>query len=93
MCLHTVLVHPDDPDRLLIAISAAGVYRSDDGGKTWDASNRGIVVGFLPDGDDLEFGQCVHKVARDVSAIRSASTSSTMAASIAATTAARSGRR
>ncbi len=50
MCLHTVLVHPDDPQRLLIAISAAGVYRSDDGGSSWRASNQGIVVGFLPDG-------------------------------------------
>ena len=45
LCLHTVLVHPDDPQRLLIAISAAGVYRSDDGGESWRASNRGIVVG------------------------------------------------
>ena len=65
LCLHTVLVHPDDDQRLLIAISAAGVYRSDDGGASWRASNRGIVAGFLPDGQDLEFGQCVHKVARD----------------------------
>ena len=65
LCLHTVLVHPDDADRLLIAISAAGVYRSDDGGASWRASNSGIVIGFLPDGEDLEFGQCVHKVARD----------------------------
>ncbi len=65
LCLHTVLVHPDDPDRLLIAISAAGVYRSDDGGSSWRASNSGIVVDFVPDGEALEFGQCVHKVARD----------------------------
>jgi hypothetical protein len=65
LCLHTVLVHPVDPDRLLIAISAAGVYRSDDGGSSWEASNRGIVVGFVPEGESLEFGQCVHKVARD----------------------------
>ena len=65
LCLHTVLVHPDDPQRLLIAISAAGVYRSDDGGESWTANNRGIVVGFVSDGEDLEFGQCVHKVARD----------------------------
>ena len=65
LCLHTILVHPDDPQRLLIAISAAGVYRSDDGGQSWQASNRGIVPGFLPEGADLEFGQCVHKVARD----------------------------
>ena len=65
LCLHTVLVHPTDPDRLLIAISAAGVYRSEDGGTTWAASNRGIVAGFLPVDDVPEFGQCVHKVARD----------------------------
>ncbi len=65
LCLHTVLVHPDDPQRLLIAISAAGVYRSDDGGSTWRAANRGIVAGFLPADEIPEFGQCVHKVARD----------------------------
>ena len=65
LCLHTVLLHPSDPERLLIAISAAGVYRSDDGGTTWQASNRGIVAGFLPDDPEPEFGQCVHKVARD----------------------------
>jgi photosystem II stability/assembly factor-like uncharacterized protein len=65
LCLHTVLLHPDDPARLLIAISAAGVYRSDDGGATWEASNRGIVTPFRPDDPEPEFGQCVHKVARD----------------------------
>jgi len=65
LCLHTVLVHPDDPDRLAVAISSAGVYRSDDGGDSWQASNTGIVVPFLPDGPQPEFGQCVHKVARD----------------------------
>jgi photosystem II stability/assembly factor-like uncharacterized protein len=41
------------------------VYRSDDGGDTWSASNRGIVVPFMPDAPTPEFGQCVHKVARD----------------------------
>ena len=65
LCLHTVLVHPDEPDRLLVAISAAGVYLSDDGGESWRPSNAGIVVGFIPDASELEFGQCVHKVARD----------------------------
>ena len=65
LCLHTVLVHPEDPARLLIAISAAGVYLSDDSGDTWRASNAGIVVPFLPDSPTPEFGQCVHKVARD----------------------------
>lgn len=65
MCLHTILVHPADPDRLLIAVSAAGVYLSEDGGTTWQASNRGITVPFVPGNPELEFGQCVHKVARD----------------------------
>jgi hypothetical protein len=65
LCLHTVLLHPTEPQRLLVAISAAGVYQSDDGGDSWRASNTGIVVPFLPDSPAPEFGQCVHKVARD----------------------------
>ncbi|HTY70862.1 MAG TPA: exo-alpha-sialidase [Actinomycetes bacterium] len=63
MCLHTVLPHPRDPDRLLVAISAGGVYRSEDGGSSWSASNTGIEARFMPDRYP-EFGQCVHKVAR-----------------------------
>ena len=65
LCLHTILVHPEHPDRLLVAISSAGVYLSDDGGESWRASNRDIVAPFLPDGPVPEFGQCVHKVDRD----------------------------
>ena len=65
LCLHTVLVHPDDPERLLIAISAAGVYRSDDGGDDVAGQQPRHRRRFLPEGPDLEFGQCVHKVARD----------------------------
>jgi hypothetical protein len=65
--LHTVLVDPRDPRRLHVAISAGGVYRSDDGGDTWQARNHGIR---RPGGDAEpdpypEFGQCVHKIARD----------------------------
>ena len=41
------------------------MYRSEDGGKSWEASNKGIIVPFMPDSPELEFGQCVHKVARD----------------------------
>jgi hypothetical protein len=64
LCLHTVLADPRDPRRLTVAISAAGVYRSDDGGASWRPSNSGIRAVFLPE-PDVEFGQCVHKVGRD----------------------------
>ncbi len=63
-CLHTVITHPTDPNWLLVAMSAAGVYRSADGGASWEPSNRGIQAVFLPEGQRFpEFGQCVHKVA------------------------------
>jgi hypothetical protein len=64
LCLHTVVPHPSDPERIVVAISTGGVYRSDDGGETWSASNTGIKARHLPE-PDTEFGQCVHKVARD----------------------------
>jgi hypothetical protein len=63
-CLHTVLPHPTDPDDVLVAMSAAGVYRTRDGGTTWSPANRGIQAAFLPEDQRFpEFGQCVHKVA------------------------------
>lgn len=61
-CLHTVLPDPEDPEKLLVALSAGGAYRSADGGRSWEASNTGITVNFLPD-PEPEFGQCVHKIA------------------------------
>ncbi|MEO7502905.1 MAG: exo-alpha-sialidase [Gemmatimonadaceae bacterium] len=61
LCLHTIVLDPNDPNRMLIAISAAGVYRTDDGGKTWKARNVGVRAEFMPD-KYPEFGQCVHKV-------------------------------
>ncbi|MEQ4205930.1 exo-alpha-sialidase [Actinopolymorpha sp. B9G3] len=63
--IHTVLPHPTDHDQLLIAMSAGGVYRTDDGGKSWTASNTGIRAYFLPDNEYPDYGQCVHKVARN----------------------------
>ena len=63
-CLHTVLVHPTDPARLDVAISTGGHYRSDDRGETWRPANTGIKTVFLPE-EYPEFGQCVHKMARD----------------------------
>jgi photosystem II stability/assembly factor-like uncharacterized protein len=64
LCLHTVLVHPSDPKRLYVGISTGGVYRTDDGGATWEASNSGIKIDQVPD-PYPEFGQCVHKLAFD----------------------------
>ncbi len=61
LCLHTIVVDPENDQRMLIAISAAGVYRTDDGGRTWRARNEGVRAEFLPD-KHPEFGQCVHKV-------------------------------
>jgi len=60
-CLHTVLADPTDPRHLVVAMSTGGVYRSDDGGESWEAKNQGIRAEFQPD-KYPEFGQCVHKV-------------------------------
>jgi len=62
-CLHTVLPHPSDPDRITVAMSTGGVYRTEDGGKSWRPRNNGVRVDFMPD-KFPEFGQCVHKVVR-----------------------------
>jgi photosystem II stability/assembly factor-like uncharacterized protein len=62
MCLHTIILDKKDPKRIYIAISAAGAFRSDDGGKTWKPINRGLRSQFLPD-QDAEIGHCVHHVA------------------------------
>ncbi len=61
MCLHTILPDPVNPKRMFIAISTAGTYRTDDGGKTWQARNQGVRAEFLPE-KYPEFGQCVHKI-------------------------------
>jgi len=61
LCLHTILVDPSKDGRITIAISTAGVYRSDDGGKTWQPRNLGVRAEYFPD-PYPEFGQCVHKV-------------------------------
>lgn len=63
LCLHTILQHPSDAGRMHVGISAAGVYRTDDSGRTWQARNRGIRVTFMPERFP-EFGQCVHKIVR-----------------------------
>lgn len=62
MCLHTLLLTPARPDRLVAAISAAGVFVSEDGGGSWHPSNAGLRSAQLPD-EDAEVGHCVHKLA------------------------------
>jgi serine/threonine protein kinase/photosystem II stability/assembly factor-like uncharacterized protein len=61
LCLHTILSDPTNKERLTVGISSAGVYRTDDRGKTWQARNQGIRVVFTPERYP-EFGQCVHKI-------------------------------
>jgi photosystem II stability/assembly factor-like uncharacterized protein len=61
LCLHTIVVDPVHRDRVTVAISTGGVYRSDDGGRTWQARNQGVRAVFLPN-QLPEFGQCVHKI-------------------------------
>ena len=61
MCLHTILQHPTDPNRLFIAISAAGAFRTDDGGQTWKPINQGLRSEYIPD-PDAEVGHCVHNL-------------------------------
>jgi len=63
MCVHTILIGPDDPARMHVAISAAGVFRSDDSGATWRPANRGLRSAQIPD-PDAEVGHCVHRIAR-----------------------------
>lgn len=63
LCLHTILPDQANNQRLHIAISTGGHYRTDDGGQTWNARNAGVRAQFLPPENRYpEFGQCVHKV-------------------------------
>jgi serine/threonine protein kinase/photosystem II stability/assembly factor-like uncharacterized protein len=62
LALHTIVLDPTDRERIYVAISSGGVYRSDDGGRTWMARNCGVRVVFMPS-KFPEFGQCVHKIA------------------------------
>ena len=62
LCLHTILLDPSDPQRLFIAISAAGAFRSDNGGITWKPINRGLHSQYIPN-PTAEVGHCVHRLA------------------------------
>jgi hypothetical protein len=61
LCMHTIVLHPTEPERMLVAFSTGGVYGTDDGGASWSPRNSGVRAEFLPD-KHPEFGQCVHKV-------------------------------
>jgi len=62
MCLHTIVLDPANPDRMFVAISAAGAFRSDDGGRSWKPVNHGLVSQHIPD-PTAEVGHCVHRIA------------------------------
>jgi len=62
LCLHTILLDPKNPKRIFIAISAAGAFRTDDGGQTWKPINKGLRSNYIPD-PEAEIGHCVHHIA------------------------------
>ena len=62
MCLHTIVIDPSNPDRMFIAISSAGAFRTNDGGKTWKPINQGLKSEHIPD-PTAEIGHCVHRIA------------------------------
>ena len=66
MCLHTIILDPSNPDRIYIAISAAGAFRTDDGGKTWKPINKGLYSKYIPN-PTAEIGHCVHHIAMNPS--------------------------
>ena len=62
MCLHTILLDPSNAQRIFVAISAAGAFRTDDAGQTWRPINRGLKSDQIPD-PTAEVGHCVHRIA------------------------------
>ena len=62
MCLHTILLDPTNSERMYIAISAAGAFRTDDAGATWKPINQGLRSQYIPD-PNAEVGHCVHRIA------------------------------
>jgi molybdopterin converting factor small subunit len=65
LCLHSICPWPGDPDRLAVGISAVGVWVTEDGGKTWEIGNRGIVPRYMPEEARAQpLGRCVHNMHR-----------------------------
>jgi photosystem II stability/assembly factor-like uncharacterized protein len=63
LCLHTIIPDPADSERMFVAISSAGAFRTDDGGRTWKPINRGLTSQYIPD-PNAEVGHCVHRIAQ-----------------------------
>lgn len=63
MGLHTIILDPAHPNRMFVAISAAGAFRTDDGGKTWKVTTKGLKSNYMPD-PTVEVGFCVHRLAQ-----------------------------
>jgi photosystem II stability/assembly factor-like uncharacterized protein len=61
MCCHSIQLDTSDPDRMYVAISAAGAFRTDDSAASWKPVNKNVAAGFMPD-PYPEVGQCVHKL-------------------------------
>jgi photosystem II stability/assembly factor-like uncharacterized protein len=61
MCLHTIVLDPQNEQRIFVAISAAGAFRSEDGGLTWRPINQGLVSDYIPE-PTAEVGHCVHRI-------------------------------
>jgi len=66
LCLHTILIDPNNADRMFIAISAAGAFRTDDGGMSWTPINKGLNSAQIPN-PTAEVGHCVHRLAMHAS--------------------------
>jgi len=66
MCLHTIILDPSNSKRMWIAISAAGAFRTDDGGNTWTPINKGLYSQYIPN-PTAEVGHCVHHIAMNTS--------------------------
>ena len=90
LALHTILLDPQNSKRMYVAISAGGVYVTEDGGNSWQARNRGVRVVHMPE-KYPEFGQCVHKIVMHPRG-RSAFFSKTIGACTAPTTMVKAGR-
>lgn len=61
LCLHSIVPHPTDRERMWVGISAVGTFATEDGGRSWETRNQGVRADFMPD-PHPEFGQCVHKL-------------------------------